>query len=79
MNDENPLGSEEGFRGADDLSYSSPKGTTRQSNLIRPPPPKLLLASRPHLPLSIFLSMSDFLPLAWRERKTKIALLIVAF
>ena len=23
--------------------------------------------------------MSDFLPLAWRERKTKIALLIVAF
>ena len=30
-------------------------------------------------PFVNLLSMSDFLPLAWRERKTKIALLIVAF
>ena len=28
-----PLGSEEGSRGADDLSYSSPKAMKRQRNL----------------------------------------------
>ena len=50
MNDENPLGSEEGSRGADDLSYSSPKGTTRQSNLILPHPPNFCW---PLVPISL--------------------------
>lgn len=76
-----PLGSEEGSRGADDLSYSSPKAMKRQRNLRWPPhphPPTFAGLSSPS-PFVNLLSMSDFLPLAWRERKTKIALLIVAF